>query len=239
MACVDSSLWVKICGLMVPTQAVAIASQGASAIGLISVAKSPRYVTPLQMRAISEALIAAGYSNVERVGVFVNTPLDVLSTAITTGKLTTLQLHGQESPEYCRQVRIRFPDMKLIKALRIRSDADLAAVTPYETVVDATLLDAYHPQMLGGTGETLDWRSLQVFRSAKPWILAGGLNAENIATALDLLSPQGIDLSSGVEINPGNKCLNKTQALFTALSCCSNFDGQWPESIKAKALENY
>jgi phosphoribosylanthranilate isomerase len=98
MACVDSSLWVKICGLTVPEQAVAIARQGSSAIGFIAVPKSPRYVTPLQMQAISEALVAAEYAQVERVGVFVDASLETLEVAVLTGKLTTLQLHGQESP---------------------------------------------------------------------------------------------------------------------------------------------
>lgn len=218
MTCVDSSLWVKICGLMVPEQAVAIAHQGVSAIGLIGAPNSPRYVTPLQMRAISEALITADSGGVERVGVFVDASVEALRDVISIGRLTTLQLHGQESPELCQQLHRSFPDVKLIKALRIRSDADLVAVKAYETIVDAILLDAYHPHMQGGTGTTLDWRSLQVFHPAKPWILAGGLNPENISTALNLLSPQGIDLSSGVELSPGNKCLHKTQTLFTALS---------------------
>jgi phosphoribosylanthranilate isomerase len=81
MACVDSSLWVKICGLTVPEQAVAIARQGSSAIGFIAVPKSPRYVTPLQMQAISEALVAAEYAQVERVGVFVDASLETLEVA--------------------------------------------------------------------------------------------------------------------------------------------------------------
>ncbi|MEM6591771.1 MAG: phosphoribosylanthranilate isomerase [Cyanobacteria bacterium P01_C01_bin.73] len=196
---------------------MAIARQGASAIGLIAVPSSPRYVTPRQMRALSEALLASGFSAVERVGVFVNADLNQLRAAIATGRLTTVQLHGQESPESCQQVRQAFPDTKLIKAFRIRTAVDLLSVVPYEPVVDAILLDAYHPQLQGGTGETLDWRSLSAFRPEKPWILAGGLTPENVTTALDLLSPQGIDVSSGVETSPGNKCLTKTQTLFAAL----------------------
>lgn len=218
MARIDSSLWVKICGLTVPDQAVAIARQGASAIGFIGVSSSQRYVTPLQMRAISEALMAAECSAVERVGVFVNATMETLREAIASGQLTTLQLHGQESPDTCQHIRQAFPTIKLIKAFRIRNQDDLAAVSLYETVVDALLLDAYHPHLYGGTGETLDWRSLQAFQPAKPWILAGGLNPNNIATALDLLSPQGLDLSSSVETSPGNKCLTKTAHLFAALA---------------------
>jgi len=218
MACVDSSLWVKICGLTVPDQAVAIARQGSSAIGFIGAPQSPRYVTPLQMQAISEALMAAEYAQVERVGVFVDASLETLEVAALTGKLTTLQLHGQESPAHCQHIRQQLPEVKLIKAFRIRDEADLAAIRPYESVVDALLLDAYHPHLQGGTGETLNWRSLQTFRPAKPWILAGGLNPDNLSEALALLQPDGVDLSSGVELSPGNKCLHQTQRLFTQLS---------------------
>ena len=218
MSCIDSSLWVKICGLMVPDQAVAIARQGASAIGFICVPPSPRYVTPLQIRAMGQALMAAGHSQVERVGVFVDAEAGALEEAIAIGQLTAIQLHGQETPAVCQRVRRAYPHLKLIKAWRVRSAADLLAVLPFEPLVDAILLDAYHPQMLGGTGLTLDWRSLQSFQPTKPWILAGGLTPDNVGGALTLLSPGGIDLSSGVEASPGNKCLDKTQRLFAALN---------------------
>ena len=217
MSCIDSSLWVKICGLMIPEQAVAIARQGASAIGLIGVRQSPRYVTPLQSHAISQALIAASYAHVDRVGVFVNAPMETLAETIETGLLTALQLHGQETPADCDHLRRRYPHLKLIKALRVRSEADLMAAHPYEDTVNAILLDAYHPQILGGTGKTLNWRSLQTVQPAMPWILAGGLTPDNIEEALDLLKPNGIDVSSGVELSPGNKCLIQTQRLFDVL----------------------
>jgi phosphoribosylanthranilate isomerase len=218
MSCIDSSLWVKICGLTIPEQAVAIAAQGASAIGFIGVPASPRYVTPLQMRAMSGTLIAAHQTSVERVGVFVDASMDTLSTAVETGQLTTLQLHGHEAPSFCRDIRHRHPHLKLIKAFRIRHDQDLQAVLTYEDSVDAILLDAYHPQMMGGTGETLNWQLLRSFVSQKPWILAGGLTPNNIEAALESVTPQGIDLSSGVELSPGNKCLTQTQQLFERLA---------------------
>ena len=202
---------------MIPEQAVAIARQGVSALGFICVRSSPRYVTPLQIRAMSQALIAASLPETERVGVFVNATSAELEATITTGQLTAVQLHGQEMPAMCQQVRQTFPRLKVIKALRIRSEADLLAVQSYEASVDAILLDAYHPDLLGGTGKTLDWRSLQTFQPAIPWILAGGLTSENIETALTQLSPQGIDLSSGVELSPGNKCLTQVESLFATL----------------------
>lgn len=217
MPSIDSSLWVKICGLTQPEQAVAIARLGTSAIGFICVRSSPRYVTPLQIQAISQALLLNAHDDVERVGVFVEADRETLDEAIAIGQLTTLQLHGQESPATCAEIQQRYPDLKVIKAFRIRSEADLASTLVYEDVVDALLLDAYHPQQLGGTGKTLPWGSLQNFQPNKPWVLAGGLNPENVKQALETLSPQGIDLSSGIENSPGNKSLQKARQLFKRL----------------------
>ncbi|MGF1521105.1 MAG: phosphoribosylanthranilate isomerase [Leptolyngbyaceae cyanobacterium] len=217
MLSIDSSLWVKICGLTQVEQAVAIARLGASAIGFICVRSSPRYVTPLQIQAMSQALLADAHDEVERVGVFVNADWDTLDEAIAIGQLTTLQLHGQESQATCIKVRHTYPDLKVIKAFRIRSKADLGSIAIYEDVVDALLLDAYHPRQLGGTGKTLPWQSLQHLQPSKPWILAGGLNPENVEQALAMLSPQGIDLSSSIETSPGNKSMEKAQRLFATL----------------------
>ena len=213
----NSSVWVKICGLMQPEQAVAIARLGAAAIGFICVRSSPRYVTPLQIQAISQALIDALPTQVERVGVFANADLATITNTIETGKLTTLQLHGQESPAMCTDIRKAHPTLKLIKAFRIRTETDLLSTVPYEEMVDALLLDAYHPQLLGGTGQTLDWQSLTAFQPSKPWLLAGGLTPDNVLQALARLTPQGIDVSSGVEVSPGNKSLAKVERLFQRL----------------------
>lgn len=217
MSRIDSSLWVKICGLMQPAQAVEIAALGASAIGFICVPASPRYVTPQQIQLISKALIEAGWADVERVGVFADAVYSDIHAAITVGRLTTLQLHGKESPETCAELRQAYPTLKIIKAFRIRATADLARTVAYETSVDALLLDAYHPQLLGGTGQTLDWESLQAFKPVKPWYLAGGLKPENVQDGLKQLAPDGIDVSSGVEIAPGDKSLAKVKALLAAV----------------------
>ena len=217
MRCIDSSLWVKICGFIQPAQTVAIARLGADAVGFICVRSSPRYVTPLQIRAMSQALIHESLTSVERVGVFVDATFDVLAETVEMGQLTTLQLHGQEPPQACAQIRKAYPDLKIIKSFRIRSETDLASTSTYEDTVDALLLDAYHPNLLGGTGKTLPWESLQGFRPGRPWILAGGLTPANVQQALTRLSPNGIDLSSGVELSPGNKSLAKAKQLFDAL----------------------
>ena len=209
---------IKICGLTQADQAVAIATMGASVLGFICVKESPRYVTPSTIRSITKVL-----PPVDRVGVFANASLDLIEQTITIGQLNGIQLHGQESPEQCQQLRAALPNVELIKALRIRHPQDLEQVQAYTPYVDTFLLDAYHPQQLGGTGHTLDWETLQAFQPERPWFLAGGLRPDNITQALSLLSPDGIDLSSGVEMSPGNKDLTKVAQLLETVktSICS------------------
>ena len=100
----------------------------------------------------------------------------------------------------------------------MKTSEDLDFAETYIDRVDTLLLDAYHPQQLGGTGHTLDWESLQQFRPSVPWLLAGGLKPDNVPEALKLLKPDGIDLSSGVERSPGDKDLAKVAQLFEVLS---------------------
>ena len=129
-----------------------------------------------------------------------------------------MQLHGEESPDFCRQLRKLLPNkIEIIKAFRIKTAQSLEDLDCYQDVVDTFLLDAYHPQMLGGTGKTLDWQDLEEFKPAKPWMLAGGLTPDNILDALGRLQPDGIDLSSGVERSPGDKDLDKVALLFEEL----------------------
>ena len=108
--------------------------------------------------------------------------------------------------------------MELIKALRIKNLDSLTNAQIYDDLVDTILLDAYHPQLLGGTGTTLNWEDLSNFQPSLPWLLAGGLTPDNILEALEQVHPQGIDLSSGVERSPGDKDLAKVEKLFEQLS---------------------
>ncbi len=203
---------IKICGLTQTDQAVAIATMGASVLGFICVKQSPRYVTPAAIHTIVQEL-----PPVDRFGVFANAPLDLIQQTVDIAHLNGVQLHGQESPNECQQIRLAIPQVELIKALRIRTPQDLEQVSQYAPYVDTFLLDAYHPQHLGGTGHTLDWKTLQTFHPERPWFLAGGLRPDNVTEALSMLSPDGIDLSSGVEIAPGNKDLAKVSQLIKAV----------------------
>jgi phosphoribosylanthranilate isomerase len=203
---------IKICGITDAEQGSAIATLGATALGFICVAQSPRYVTPAQLQNLVTAL-----PSIDCIGVFANAERATIVQTATTASLSGIQLHGQESPAFCQQLKQALPDVELIKAFRIRQAADLALIAPYEAVVDALLLDAYHPEQLGGTGHTLDWQALQQFQPQLPWFLAGGLTPENVAQALSHLRPDGIDLSSGVERAPGDKDLARVAQLFKQL----------------------
>ncbi|MBD2391326.1 phosphoribosylanthranilate isomerase [Aphanizomenon flos-aquae NRERC-008] len=205
---------VKICGITQPQQSLAIASLGATALGFICVPSSPRYVTIAQI----QAAIAPLSQNIDKIGVFANTTIAEISQIVTKSGLTGIQLHGEETPEFCQQLRQSLPQVEIIKAIRVRSLEHLQTTTNYTDYVDTLLLDAYHPQQLGGTGQTLNWHKLnQEFSPSLPWFLAGGLTADNILTALSHIKPSGIDLSSGVEHSPGNKDLHKVALLFQKL----------------------
>jgi phosphoribosylanthranilate isomerase len=208
------SLRIKICGITNAEQGQAIAQLGAHALGFICAPASPRYVTPEQIRQIVDSLES---TTVRCVGVFVDTPAEQIAQIVAIAQLTAIQLHGGETPEFCRDLRQRLPQIELIKALRVRDRATLDQTQFFVDWVDTFLLDAYHPQLHGGTGKTLDWSALQTFSPGRPWLLAGGLTPLNVNEALRSLSPDGIDLSSGVELSPGQKDLSKVLDLFEQL----------------------
>jgi phosphoribosylanthranilate isomerase len=212
-------LRVKICGITKPEQGRSIVQLGATALGFICAPASPRYVSPEQIAAIVMALpvSASGLPNGDRIGVFVNANLDEICQTVTIGQLNGVQLHGDESTEFCAQLRQRLPAIELIKALRIRTAEALIQANDYATWVDTLLLDAYDPTLPGGTGKTLDWSSLSQFQPACPWLLAGGLTPNNVLEALRQAQPHGIDLSSGVEQAPGDKNLREVARLFANL----------------------
>ncbi len=204
---------IKICGITQPEQGKAIASLGATALGFMCVPSSPRYVQVNTIRAVVDQLP----EKIDKIGVFANATIEEITQTVVNSGLTGVQLHGDESPEFAVQLRQSLPKVEIIKALRIRKIEDLDTVAIYTTCIDTLLLDAYHPQQLGGTGKTLDWQMLQMFNPGLPWFLAGGLRPDNILEALSQLNPSGIDLSSGVERAPGDKDLDQVARLFERL----------------------
>jgi phosphoribosylanthranilate isomerase len=204
---------IKICGITRPDQAIEIARLGATALGFILVPSSPRYVTPAAIAAI----LAKVDRDVQYIGVFAAAEPETIVAAVRESGIDRVQLHGDESPEFCARIRELLPGIEIIKALRVKDAATLEKAASYSDSVDTLLLDAYDPRQLGGTGRALDWEAIAAFRPPLPWFLAGGLTPDNIGDALTRLSPDGIDLSSGVERSPGDKDLAKVASLFDRL----------------------
>ncbi|PZO57326.1 MAG: phosphoribosylanthranilate isomerase [Phormidesmis priestleyi] len=215
-------LQVKICGITTVEQGSAIATLGATALGYICVSSSPRYISAERIAPIAAAVRAIA-PEVQHFGVFANAPIADILSITKTADFSVIQLHGDETPATCQLLRdalsyANLAHIKLVKALRIKGSEDLDTAFSYEPHIDMLLLDAYHPDQLGGTGHTLDWAALKSFSPSRPWLLAGGLAPGNVLTALAKLSPSGIDLSSGLERSPGDKDLSKVRQLFDRLA---------------------
>ena len=186
---------IKICGITNEKDALAAARFGADALGFIF-APSPRRILPEKARQIIKALPPM----VQTVGVFVDEDLGEVSLVAELCGLDILQFHGSESAEYCDSL-----DRRVIKAVRLRNRQDLKILAKYDGVVHALLLDTYVPDKLGGTGMSFNWQWAVEARKYGRIILAGGLNPENVAAAISIAKPYGVDASSSVEHSPGVK----------------------------------
>ena len=201
---------IKFCGLTTLTDAELAVAAGAWAIGLIFWPGSPRRCPA----AAAPEIAAAVKRQVEVVGVFVNARLDTIADTADAVGLTMLQLHGDEGPAFCAEAARR-TGCKVVKALRVRSRADIQAAAAFNT--DFHLLDSYRPGQPGGTGETFAWELVAQDRASAPVILSGGLTAENVAEAIALIRPFAVDVASGVERRPGRKDAAKLEAFAAAV----------------------
>ena len=187
---------VKICGFTRLPDALAAVEAGADALGFMFFAGSKRNIAP----AAAAQIIRALPPFVAKVGVFVNPSAETVRAVVAECGLDTLQFHGEETPEFCRQ----FAPLKVVKAFSIQNAESLKPLPDY--AVDAWLLDSYVAGQRGGTGEKFNWDlACQAKELGRPVILAGGLTPENIADALQQVWPFGVDVSSGVESAPGQK----------------------------------
>lgn len=191
---------VKMCGTTRLEDALAAVRYGVDGLGFIFYEKSPRYILPEQAARIIEELPPF----IDRVGVFVNAPLEDLEEA-SKGGLSYLQLHGNESVEYCREVRERLPCCGIIKAFRVGKESRSEQFSPYNEWVDGFLLDTYVKGAQGGTGKTFDWSILDSLQLSCPLFLAGGLSSANVVEAIRSVRPFAVDVNSGVEHCPGEK----------------------------------
>ena len=222
-------MFVKVCGITRVQDAELAAELGATAVGFIFWPESPRYVDP----AHAQHIVRRVSSNVTTIGVFVNESIEQIRRIMESVSLDAAQLHGAESPTFCQQLGQMLATPKpegrsglaapkpegrrrVIKAIGVKNAGapDLQAFG--EDVL--ILLDAHDSVRHGGTGRTVDWDIARTIAASRPTILSGGLNAGNVGTAIEMVHPYGVDVSSGVESGPGVKDAARLKSFFEALN---------------------
>ena len=213
----NTNTLVKICGLTSEEQALKVAKLGANAIGIISVKESPRYISAEIKKKIFKTLESL-YPTIERVSVVQNCPIDlIIKNFLGNPSETIIQLHGDEDIDYCKKIREKIPNIGIWKAFRIKTEKDLDKIKPFENFVDAILLDSWNKETYGGSGKKIKSSYLKNLQFSKPWWLAGGISIKWIDEILTDIKPDGIDISSSIEISPGIKDINKAKELFKFL----------------------
>ena len=204
---------IKICGLTKTSQARSIAELKINAIGVIGVKNSPRFVPEEECMKIFNEVEKVS-SSIEKVLVIANAKLEEIKCINNRSTPpSVIQLHGNESVDYCRELKNEFPGIKIWKAFRLKAINDLENISQYEKNIDAILIDAWDDKSLGGTGNRVPIELLLNKTFKAPWILAGGISAEIIPEIFSKLRPDGIDASSRLEISPGIKDIKKVASL--------------------------
>ena len=194
-----SQYFIKICGVTTYDDAVSVIDAGATAIGFNFFSKSKRYINPVAAKEIAEKI----RGKISIVGVFVDEELQSVKSIAAAVKLTYCQFHGSEEPEYVNT----FPNA--IKSFRINDSLKNVYFDDYKAA--AFLLDAYDEKEFGGTGKQFNWLLAREANEFGKIILAGGLNENNVSNAIEIVQPWGVDVSSGVEIEPGKKDKRKIE----------------------------
>jgi len=195
---------IKICGITNLEDALAAAALGADALGFNFFKKSPRYIDPAKAAEIISQLPPI----IMPVGIFVNEREEKIREIQAQTCIQTIQLHGDESPEFCQRFGAR-----VIKAFQVKDKESIKHMAQYH--VGAFLLDSYHGGVRGGTGETFDWHLAVVAKTFGRVILAGGLTPENVAEAVKLVQPYGVDVATGIEREKGVKDHVKLKKFIT------------------------
>ena len=206
--------WIKICATTCVEDAVASITAGADALGFVF-ASSPRQISAGQARQIVQQVPA----NIETIGVFRNESVERVAQVVEEAQITGVQLHGEETAAFILEMKARLPPQRKIRVIKTVLVNDLfedrfAEVCAGFDHIDSVLLDSG-----GGSGRTFDWQKAQPFlgKNRKPLILAGGLNASNIKEAINMFTPWGVDVVSGVERHPGRKDPDKLRAFVEAV----------------------
>lgn len=205
---------VKICGLSDPANLSTAIKAGARYVGFVFYPPSPRNISAETAKELSLSVP----TGIRSVGLFVDPSDEQLEQTLGIVPLDMIQLHGSETPARIAEIKARF-SMPIMKAFNIREEADLTPVPDYEDVTDWLLFDS-KPEtatLPGGTGQSFDWNLLAGKTFSKPWMLSGGLTPDNVRDALSQLSPDAVDVSSGVESAPGAKDAAKIKAFIEAV----------------------
>ncbi len=203
---------IKICGITCAQDATWAANLGADFIGLNFYKDSPRKVSPQNAIEILKEIPPF----VSSVAVFVNEDSKNIIKLIKKINVALIQLHGEETVEYCQQLKEAVPGIKIIKAFRIKDETILETMKQYLEIADYFLLDAFVEDMAGGTGATFNWElAIKAKEFGKPIFLAGGLTPENIQEAGDKVKPFAVDVASGVERSPKRKDYDKMKEFIT------------------------
>jgi phosphoribosylanthranilate isomerase len=197
---------IKICGITNLEDALLAVDLGADALGFVFYKESKRYIKPEEAYRIISKLPPF----VSTIGVFVNQELDEIKEIKEKAGFDTIQLHGDESPDFCKKLGER-----LIKAIRVKDSINLEEIESYPA--QAILLDTYSTKSYGGTGESFRWEILKDLNTSKRIILSGGLTPENAARAIRIANPYAVDVSSGVEEYPGKKDPEKLKKFIEAV----------------------
>ncbi len=205
---------VKICGITSAEDAAVAVEAGADALGFVFYRKSPRYIEPL----VAKQIIMGLPPLVTAVGVFVDEEQQVVRSLMDDCGLALAQLHGQESAVYCQEL-----GRPVLKALRVKDRSSFLALAEFQgrAGVRGFVLDAFSDQAYGGTGQVIDWELAAEVARAAHILLAGGLTPDNVATAIQSVQPYGVDVSSGVEREPGKKDHEKVRAFIRAVRVVS------------------
>lgn len=209
----------KICGLKTPEAVDAAVTGGAFMLGFNFFARSPRYLTPALAGELGKRVPAP----VARVGLIVDASDDEIAAILNEAPLDLLQLHGKESPERVAGVKARF-GLPVMKVVSVAEAGDIASARAYEDVADRLMFDAKPPKTManalpGGNAISFDWTLLAGKTFRRPWMLAGGLRAENLAEAVRATGAPAVDTASGVEDRPGEKNVNKIKEFLAIAGC--------------------
>jgi len=192
---------IKICGITSPEDALTAVEAGADALGFVFYKESPRHIFPEEAARIINLLPPF----VQAVGLFVNEAPEIVNQISRNCGLGLVQLHGDETPDYCKMI-----EQRVMKAFRIRSLTCLDPIADYR--LSGCLLDAYSPAAFGGTGKRFNWEiACEAMIRGHRIVLAGGLTPDNVAEAIRQVKPYAVDVSSGVEVAPGKKDVDKVR----------------------------